>query len=81
MVPLVSRVVVGLTFLFVLFKTSCYLICTEEYYYCFYKLRNKISFWFWGVVSIIVLEIGLCKDKIESFLQLECDIIRNLSGS
>lgn len=36
MVRLVS-LVVGLTFLSVVFKTSC-LLCTDEYYSCFYKL-------------------------------------------
>lgn len=36
MVRLVSPVV-GLTFLSVVFKTSC-LLCTEEYCFCFYKL-------------------------------------------
>lgn len=51
-VPFVSSVVVGLTFLSVVFKTSC-LLCTEEYLLLLLlsTVRNKISLWFWGVVS------------------------------
>lgn len=62
-------VVVGLTFFSVVFKTSCCLLCTEEYYSCFYKLYViKFHSGFGGLSHHCLREI-LCEDKKkQSFL-------------
>lgn len=59
-------VVVGLTFFSVVFKTSCCLLCTEEYYSCFYKLYViKFHSGFGGLSHHCLREI-LCEDKKNS---------------